>query len=92
MRFRSLLFFSMLLSLGLGSQIGILEGMIGPLFDIPSLKNVKKPVITGKHRLLAFQPGLPDFSLYNIPKRGVNKPNDHKMDQINIKCTNWHIK
>jgi hypothetical protein len=46
--FRSFLFFSMLLSLGLGSQIGILEGMIGPLFDIPSLKNVKKPVITGE--------------------------------------------
>ena len=46
---RSLLFFSMLLSLGLGSQIGILEGMIGPLFDIPSLKGVKKPVITGNN-------------------------------------------
>ena len=39
----------MLLSLGLGSQIGILEGMIGPLFDIPSLKGVKKPVITGNN-------------------------------------------
>lgn len=45
--FWSLLFFSMLLSLGLGSQIGILEGMIGPLFDIPSLKHIKKPIITG---------------------------------------------
>jgi len=50
--FWSLLFFSMLLSLGLGSQIGILEGMIGPLFDIPMLKNVKKPIITGKIKLL----------------------------------------
>jgi len=46
--FWSLLFFSMLLSLGLGSQIGILEGMIGPLFDVPFLKKVKKPLITGK--------------------------------------------
>ncbi len=52
---RSFLFFSMLLSLGLGSQIGILEGMIGPLFDIPSLKNVKKPVITGMQILVSLK-------------------------------------
>ena len=44
----SLLFFSMLLSLGLGSQIGILEGMISTLFEMPQLKNVKKPILTGK--------------------------------------------
>ena len=44
---RSVLFFSMLLSLGIGSQIGIMEGMIGTLFDIPQLKHIKKPILTG---------------------------------------------
>ena len=44
----SLLFFSMLLSLGLGSQIGILEGMISTLFEMPQLKSVKKPILTGR--------------------------------------------
>ena len=44
----SLLFFSMLLSLGLGSQIGILEGMISTLFEMPQLKNIKKPILTGR--------------------------------------------
>merc|ERR1711935_128500 len=39
------LFFMMLLSLGVGSQIGILEGVISTLFDQPSLKNVKKPLL-----------------------------------------------
>jgi len=48
--FRSLLFFSMLLSLGIGSQIGIMEGMIGTLFDIPQLKHIKKPILTGKYQ------------------------------------------
>lgn len=43
----SVLFFSMLLSLGLGSQIGILEGMVGTLFDMPQLKSIKKPILTG---------------------------------------------
>ena len=48
----SLLFFSMLLSLGLGSQIGILEGMISTLFEMPQLKNIKKPILTGRILLL----------------------------------------
>jgi hypothetical protein len=39
----------MLLSLGIGSQIGIMEGMIGTLFDIPQLKHIKKPILTGKY-------------------------------------------
>jgi len=54
----SLLFFSMLLSLGLGSQIGILEGMISTLFEMPQLKNVKKPILTGSACLLCFLVGL----------------------------------
>lgn len=47
--FWSILFFTMLLSLGLGSQIGILEGMIATLFDIPAFKSIPKPILTGKN-------------------------------------------
>ena len=46
--FWSLLFFSMLLALGLGSQIGILEGLMGTMFDMPQLSHLKKPVLSGK--------------------------------------------
>ena len=35
-------------SLGLGSQIGILEGMISTLFDMPQLKGYKKPILSGE--------------------------------------------
>lgn len=38
----------MLLALGLGSQIGILEGMLCVIFDIDLFKRVKKQYITGK--------------------------------------------
>ena len=37
---RSALFFLMLLSLGLGSQIGIIEGLTSTLFDHPRLHKV----------------------------------------------------
>lgn len=45
--FWSIIFFLMLLSLGIGSQIGILEGLICTLFDIDILKRFKKQHITG---------------------------------------------
>lgn len=46
--FWAVLFFTMLLSLGLGSQIGILEGMLCTLFDIDIFKRLRKEYVTGK--------------------------------------------
>lgn len=46
--FWAVLFFTMLLSLGLGSQIGLLEGMLCTLFDIDIFKRLKKQYVTGK--------------------------------------------
>ncbi len=43
----SFLFFAMLLCLGLGSQIGILEGVMGTFFDMPQFKNYRKVVVSG---------------------------------------------
>jgi len=56
--FWSALFFMMLLSLGLGSQIGIMEGVMSTLFDQPSLKHVKKPILVGCVALGCFTIGL----------------------------------
>ena len=56
--FWSALFFMMLLTLGLGSQIGILEGVMSTLFDQPSLKHVKKPVLVGCVAVGCFSIGL----------------------------------
>lgn len=46
--FWAVLFFMMLLSLGLGSQIGILEGMLCTIFDIEIFKRIRKQYLTGK--------------------------------------------
>jgi len=54
----SALFFMMLLSLGLGSQIGILEGVMSTLFDQPSLRHVKKPVLVGCVSVVCFCVGV----------------------------------
>uniref|UniRef100_A0A336MET3 CSON014532 protein n=1 Tax=Culicoides sonorensis TaxID=179676 RepID=A0A336MET3_CULSO len=54
----SILFFTMLLSLGLGSQIGILEGMLCTIFDIDIFKRISKPYVTGVVCLFCFCIGL----------------------------------
>lgn len=43
----------MLLALGLGSQIGILEGMLCVIFDIDLFKRIKKQYITGEGNCLS---------------------------------------
>lgn len=48
----AVLFFTMLLSLGLGSQIGLLEGMLCTLFDIDLFKRLRKQYVTGKRNVL----------------------------------------
>ncbi|KAF6197705.1 hypothetical protein GE061_008671, partial [Apolygus lucorum] len=56
--FWSLLFFTMLLSLGIGSQIGILEGMLCTIFDIDFFKRISKPYLTGVVCVICFFMGL----------------------------------
>lgn len=56
--FWAVLFFTMLLSLGLGSQIGILEGMLCTIFDIDIFKRMKKQYVTGAVCLFCFFVGL----------------------------------
>ncbi|KAL0861311.1 hypothetical protein ABMA27_008869 [Loxostege sticticalis] len=56
--FWSVTFFLMLLSLGLGSQIGIMEGMLCTIFDIDFFKRLSKPVITGVVCVFCFFVGL----------------------------------
>lgn len=52
--FWAVLFFTMLLSLGLGSQIGLLEGMLCTLFDIDIFKRLRKQYVTGVYAGLIF--------------------------------------
>ncbi|CAH1717250.1 unnamed protein product [Chironomus riparius] len=54
----AVLFFTMLLALGLGSQIGMLEGMLCTIFDIDIFKRVRKPILTGVVCLFCFIVGL----------------------------------
>lgn len=49
--FWSCIFFMMLLALGLGSQIGLLEGMLCVIFDIDLFKRIKKQYMTGNRTL-----------------------------------------
>ncbi|XP_012341216.1 sodium- and chloride-dependent transporter XTRP3 isoform X3 [Apis florea] len=56
--FWSCIFFLMLLALGLGSQIGILEGMLCVIFDIDLFKRIKKQYMTGVVCTVCFFVGL----------------------------------
>ncbi|KAG5865600.1 hypothetical protein JTB14_020734 [Gonioctena quinquepunctata] len=56
--FWAVIFFMMLLSLGIGSQIGILEGMLCTIFDIEILKRVSKQYITAVVCLICFLVGI----------------------------------
>ncbi|XP_066600684.1 sodium- and chloride-dependent transporter XTRP3 isoform X2 [Prorops nasuta] len=56
--FWSCIFFLMLLALGLGSQIGILEGMLCVIFDIDLFKRIKKQYMTGVVCVICFSVGL----------------------------------
>lgn len=56
--FWSVIFFMMLLSLGIGSQIGIMEGMLCTMFDIEIFKRMKKQYVTGAVCLICCIVGL----------------------------------
>ncbi|KAL1115171.1 hypothetical protein AAG570_007202 [Ranatra chinensis] len=56
--FWAIIFFLMLLSLGIGSQIGILEGMLCTIFDIDFFKRIRKQYLTGFVCLICFVFGL----------------------------------
>ncbi|XP_011305102.1 sodium- and chloride-dependent transporter XTRP3 [Fopius arisanus] len=56
--FWSCIFFLMLLALGIGSQIGLLEGMLCVIFDIDIFKRIRKPYITGCVCATCFLVGL----------------------------------
>lgn len=56
--FWAVIFFMMLLSLGLGSQIGILEGMLCTIFDIDIFKRIRKQYVTGAVCVFCFIVGL----------------------------------
>ncbi|XP_039298229.1 sodium- and chloride-dependent transporter XTRP3 isoform X1 [Nilaparvata lugens] len=56
--FWAIIFFLMLLSLGIGSQIGILEGMLSCIFDIDFFKRIRKQYLTGFVCITCFCVGL----------------------------------
>ncbi|XP_075216196.1 sodium-dependent neutral amino acid transporter B(0)AT3 [Lycorma delicatula] len=56
--FWAIIFFLMLLSLGIGSQIGILEGMLSCIFDIDFFKRIRKQYLTGFVCVTCFLVGL----------------------------------
>lgn len=49
--FWAIIFFMMLLALGVGSQIGTLEGVISTVFDIQIVRGARKEVVSGEYIL-----------------------------------------
>ncbi len=47
--FWAIIFFLMLLALGVGSQIGTLEGVISTVFDTQICRNARKEVVSGDY-------------------------------------------
>ncbi|XP_068893978.1 sodium- and chloride-dependent transporter XTRP3 isoform X1 [Tenebrio molitor] len=56
--FWAVIFFMMLLSLGIGSQIGILEGMLCTIFDIEIFKRIRKQYVTAIVCIICFSIGM----------------------------------
>ncbi|XP_049817349.1 sodium-dependent neutral amino acid transporter B(0)AT3 isoform X2 [Aethina tumida] len=56
--FWAVIFFMMLLSLGIGSQIGILEGMLCTVFDIEIFKRISKQYVTATVCIICFSVGI----------------------------------
>ncbi|XP_071447708.1 sodium-dependent neutral amino acid transporter B(0)AT3 [Hetaerina americana] len=56
--FWAVIFFLMLLALGLGSQIGILEGMLCTIFELEIFRKIRKEFLTGAVCIICFFVGL----------------------------------
>ncbi|XP_050504670.1 sodium- and chloride-dependent transporter XTRP3 isoform X1 [Diabrotica virgifera virgifera] len=56
--FWAIIFFMMLLALGIGSQIGMMEGMLCTVFDIEIFKRISKIYVTAALCLVCFFVGL----------------------------------
>ncbi|KAG8240432.1 hypothetical protein J437_LFUL003146 [Ladona fulva] len=56
--FWAVIFFLMLLALGLGSQIGILEGMLCTIFELEVFRKIRKEFLTGGVCVICFFVGL----------------------------------
>uniref|UniRef100_T1J4W5 Transporter n=1 Tax=Strigamia maritima TaxID=126957 RepID=T1J4W5_STRMM len=56
--FWSIIFFMMLLTLGLGSMFGTLEGVVGNIFDMNLISRVRKEVVSGIICIISFLIGL----------------------------------
>ena len=82
--FWSCIFFLMLLALGLGSQIGILEGMLCVIFDIDLFKRIKKQYMTGRmiHRVLFLFLLLIESYIYIKKKKKGRDSNFKKISMV----------
>lgn len=80
----------MLLALGLGSQIGILEGMLCVIFDIDLFKRIKKQYMTGERRAIAVKNGLSRERRYICESHKISCASksifaDFTIDSVNLR-------